>query len=169
MNFEKVNLNEIESINPFRLIGNDWMLITAGSSNDFNTMTASWGGLGVLWNKKVAFCFVRPQRYTFEFLEKNEGFTLSFFEDKYKAALGICGKLSGRNCNKIKEASLTPCQGSGGDIYFKEAKMVLACKKIYAQFVSPECLLEKELEKNYEMKDYHKMFVGEIKECLVRS
>lgn len=166
MNFENVNLSNLENLNPFNLIGNDWMLITSGKKENFNTMTASWGALGVLWNKKVAFCFVRPQRYTFEFMEENENFTLSFFEDRYKDALKICGRKSGRDCDKVKEANLTPCFSDGG-IYFKEAKMVLVCKKIYSQFINPECIIEKDLEKNYEMKDYHKMFVGEIKECLV--
>lgn len=168
MSFKELNLNEIENINPFNLIGNDWMLITSGSKENFNTMTASWGGLGVLWNKKVAFSFVRPQRYTFEFMEKNELFTLSFFGSEYKDALKICGRKSGRDCNKIKEAGLTPIFKDDAPC-FEEAKIVLICKKIYSRFISPECMIDKSLEKNYENKDYHKMFIGEILKCLVRD
>lgn len=168
MSFKELNLNEIEKINPFNLIGNDWMLITSGNEENFNTMTASWGGLGVLWNKKVAFSFVRPQRYTFEFMEENELFTLSFFDAKHKDALRLCGRKSGRDCNKVKEAGLTPFFKDNAPC-FEEAKMVLVCKKIYSQFISPECMIDKSLEKNYENKDYHKMFIGEILKCLVRD
>lgn len=168
MSFKELNLNEIEKINPFNLIGNDWMLITSGNEENFNTMTASWGGLGVLWNKKVAFSFVRPQRYTFEFMEENELFTLSFFDAKHKDALRLCGRKSGRDCDKVKEAGLTPFFEDNTPC-FKEAKMVLVCKKIYSQFISPECMIDKSLEKNYENKDYHKMFIGEILKCLVRD
>ena len=168
MSFKELSLNEIENINPFNLIGNDWMLITSGSKENFNTMTASWGGLGVLWNKKVAFSFVRPQRYTFEFMEKNELFTLSFFDSEHKDALKLCGRKSGRDCNKVKEAGLKPIFKDDAP-YFEEAKIVLVCKKIYSQFISPECMIDKSLEKNYENKDYHKMFIGEILKCLVRD
>ena len=168
MSFKELNLNEIEKINPFNLIGNDWMLITSGNEENFNTMTASWGGLGVLWNKKVAFSFVRPQRYTFEFMEENELFTLSFFDAKHKDALRLCGRKSGRDCDKVKEAGLTPFFEDNTHC-FEEAKMVLVCKKIYSQFISPECMIDKSLEKNYENKDYHKMFIGEILKCLVRD
>ncbi len=168
MSFKELNLNEIEKINPFNLIGDDWMLITSGNEKNFNTMTASWGGLGVLWNKKVAFSFVRPQRYTFEFMEENEFFTLSFFDAKHKDALRLCGRKSGRDCNKVKEAGLTPFFEDSAPC-FEEAKIVLICKKIYSQFISPECMIDKSLEKNYENKDYHKMFIGEILKCLVRD
>lgn len=168
MSFKELNLNKIEKINPFNLIGNDWMLITSGNQKNFNTMTASWGGLGILWNKKVAFSFVRPQRYTFEFMEENELFTLSFFDAEHKDALRLCGRKSGRDCDKVKEAGLTPFFEDNAPC-FEEAKMILVCKKIYSQFINPECMIDKSLEKNYENKDYHKMFIGEILKCLVRD
>ena len=150
---------------PFELIGNDWMLITAGNKEKFNTMTASWGTIGILWNKKVATCFIRPQRYTFEFIEKNDYFSLSFFDSSYKDILKLCGTKSGREIDKVKETNLTPCFENVAP-YFKEAHTVLVCKKIYSQFIDPECILDKSIEKNYPNKDYHKMYVGEIIDCI---
>ena len=94
--------------NVFKLIGRDWMLITAGDERRCNTMTASWGGLGVQWNANVAVSFVRPSRYTYEFLEKGKYYTLSFFDSGYRRALQLCGSKSGRDTDKIKEAELTP-------------------------------------------------------------
>src|SRR5512139_341908 len=99
---------ELLSDNPFRLIGADWMLITAGSPDAFNTMTASWGGLGVLWERKVAFCFIRPTRHTYGFIERAGGFTLSFFGEQYRSALQFCGTHSGRDTDKVSGAGLTP-------------------------------------------------------------
>lgn len=107
---EPANLKD----NPFKLINDDWMLITAGDKNNFNTMTASWGGLGIMWFKNVSFIVVRPSRYTFEFMEKHDRYTLSFFEEEYRDALNICGTKSGRDTDKIKEAGLTPVYDSGG-------------------------------------------------------
>ena len=168
MSFKSVNPNDLEKINPFNLIGNDWMLVTAGEKNNFNTMTASWGTVGVLWNKNIASCFVRPQRYTFKFLEENEIFSLSFFDEKYKDALKICGTKSGRDCNKINLAGLTPIFDEKTP-YFKESKMILICKKIYTQYIDPKYMIDENLESNYKLKDYHKMFVGEIIKCLVED
>ncbi len=168
MGFKSINLNDFEKINPFNLIGNEWMLITAGGKNNFNTMTASWGTMGVLWNKNIVSCFVRPQRYTFKFLEENEIFSISFFDGKHKDALKICGTKSGRDCDKINLAGLTPIFDEKAP-YFKESKMTLICKKIYAQYVDPKCMIDENLESNYKLKDYHKMFVGEIIKCLVED
>ena len=159
-------LNEIEikdlSMNPFTKIGKEWMLITAGNETGFNTMTASWGGLGVLWNKDVAFTFIRPSRYTFEFTEKEEYFSLCFFGDEYKNALMFCGRNSGRDCDKIKETGLTPAFIEGVPC-FQEAELVLICKKMYAQEMSDACALCDEVKKHYgEAEPYHTFYVGEI-------
>ena len=153
---------------PFELIGTDWMLITAGDKNKFNTMTASWGTLGVLWNKKIATCFVRPQRYTFEFIEKQNYFSLSFFNSSYKDALKLCGTKSGRDIDKVKETGLTPCFEESAP-YFSEAHTTLVCKKIYSDFISPKCIIDKSIESNYQNKDYHKMYIGEIIKCVVKE
>lgn len=167
MSFKKVDLKNLE-INPFTAIGDEWMLLTAGDKEKFNTMTVSWGGLGVLWNKKVSFCFVRPQRYTFEFTEKSDYYSLSFYDSKYKDALKICGTKSGRDIDKVKETGLTPNLSEFAP-YFEEAKIILICKKMYSQFIDPKCMIDDKIENNYPNKDYHKMYVGEIVECLVKE
>lgn len=165
MSFTETSAKELDGFNTFSQIGEKWMLITAGNKEKFNTMTASWGMMGILWTKDVATAFVRPQRYTFEFLEKNDYYTLSFFESKYKKQLSYCGRNSGRNVDKIKETGLTPIFDEQAP-YFKEASTVFICKKIYGQFISPEGFIDVDLDKNYENKDYHKMYVGEIIKCL---
>jgi len=155
--------------NTFKLIGRDWMLITAGNEESFNTMTASWGGLGVIWNDPVAFIFVRPQRYTFGFTESNEFFTLSFFEEKYRNALNICGTKSGRDCDKVALAGLTAVH-DGDCTYFDEAKLVLVCRKLYAQDLKAECFIDSAVAKaHYPSEDYHKMYVGKILKCLKKA
>jgi flavin reductase (DIM6/NTAB) family NADH-FMN oxidoreductase RutF len=151
--------------NPFQLIGQDWMLITAGhgkSHSTFNTMTAAWGGLGILWTKPVVFCFVRPTRYTYDFMEKNECFTLSFFAETYREALNICGTVSGRQVDKVTRAGLTPFEIQPGAVTFKESRLVLVCKKIYFQDLDSSHFLDQTIERNYPQKDYHRMYVGEI-------
>ena len=159
---------EPESIeeNIFDFIGKDWFLVTAGTEKSFNTMTAGWGGLGVLWNKKVCFIYIRPTRYTFEFLEKNETFTLSFFGSEHRKTLNYCGSHSGRDVDKAKETGLTPGITENGSVYFSEARLVIECKKIYTQDLDPGAFLDPGIEKNYPQKDYHRLYVGEILQCL---
>lgn len=151
--------------NPFKLIGGDWMLITAGTNEKFNTMTASWGGLGVLWERKVACIFIRPNRYTYEFVERSPLFTLSFFDENRRTALQYCGTHSGRSVDKVKEAGLTAVHDSGC-IYFQEARLVLCCRKLYHQDIDPGRFLDPAINGMYPQKDYHRMYVGEIVKCL---
>ena len=160
---ELKKLNQEEFIcNPFTKIGKEWMLISSGDNSKFNTMTASWGGLGVMWGKNVAFTFIRPQRYTREFIEKNEQFSLCFFDTTFQKTLSYLGSVSGRDENKIEKCGLTP-DFIENVPYFKEAKLVLICKKLYCQEMSPSCFLENSLdEKWYPNKDYHFMYVSEI-------
>jgi flavin reductase (DIM6/NTAB) family NADH-FMN oxidoreductase RutF len=154
------------SDNPFKLIGSDWMLIAARSGKKINMMTAGWGGFGVLWNKQVCFCFIRPGRHTYSFIERAKTFTLSFFDEKYREDLNFCGTQSGRNVDKVKETGLTPvCKGKD-TVYFKEARLVLVCKKIYFSQIDPAHFLDAGIAKNYPQKDYHRMYVGEIVSCL---
>jgi flavin reductase (DIM6/NTAB) family NADH-FMN oxidoreductase RutF len=153
--------------NVFKLIGKDWMLITAGTRDSFNTMTASWGGMGVLWDKKVSFAFVRPTRYTFEFLEQSEIYTLSFLDEQYRDILMYCGTKSGRDVNKVAETSLTPVFGDCA-VYFAEARLVIECRKIYAQDIVPANFLDQTIDDYYPKKDYHRMYIGEITRCLRR-
>lgn len=151
--------------NVFSLIGERWMLITAGTPERCNTMTASWGGLGVLWGKQTATCYIRPQRYTYEFMEAGEAFTLSFFGEEYRKALAFCGAKSGRDVDKIKECGFTVAAGAGDAPYFEEADLVLVCKKAYWQDLDPSHFLDPEIEKHYPQKDYHRMYIGEIVEA----
>jgi flavin reductase (DIM6/NTAB) family NADH-FMN oxidoreductase RutF len=161
--------NELTRIEPyqitdnvFKLIADDWMLITAGTKESFNTMTASWGALGELWNREVCFVFVRPTRYTYEFMEKSEYFTLSFFAEEHREALNFCGNNSGRDVDKIAATKLTPLEGTTGVIYFAEARLVMECRKIYSQDLDPQRFLETRINKLYPLKDYHRLYVGEI-------
>src|SRR6056297_354780 len=101
-NFTKIKPDKLRE-NPFQLIGQQWMLVTAGTLKHWNTLTASWGGMGVLWNRNVCFAFIRPSRYTYEFIEEHEDFTLSFFAEKYREALRYCGSHSGREVDKAAQ------------------------------------------------------------------
>ena len=166
-NFKTITASDIND-NTIRLISRDWMLVTAGSIENFNTMTASWGGLGHLWNKDVCFIFVRPSRHTFSFIENNKGFTLSFFTEKYRPALKLCGSKSGRDIDKVKAAGLTPAGSAAGNVYFGEARLVIECSKIYSQDISPELFLDPEIASNYSGGDYHRLYIGEIKSVLTR-
>ncbi len=165
--FKEVSPGSIEE-NFFKLIGEKWMLITAGCRESYNTMTASWGGVGVLWNKNVTFSFVRPGRYTFDFMEKNDYYTLSFYNDKYKKELSFCGTNSGRDVDKAKATGFTPVFDDGAP-YFEQAKMVLICKKLYSQYLAPELFADNSIEQNYPLKDYHKEYEGEIVKVLVKN
>ena len=138
------------------------MLVTSGVPGACNTMTASWGGVGVIWNKPVTTIYIRPQRYTYEFLEKNSLYTLSFFDEEYRAALKLCGYKSGRDMDKPKAAGLTPVE-LDGCAAFEEARLVLVCRKLYFSDIVPENLLDSTIDKvNYPAKDYHRMYIGEI-------
>jgi flavin reductase (DIM6/NTAB) family NADH-FMN oxidoreductase RutF len=130
-------------------------------------LTASWGGIGILWERKVAMCVIRPHRYTFEFMERHPAFSLSFFDEKYRKALKLCGKVSGRDIDKVKAAGLTPIEGRKGGIYFDEARMVLECRKIYWHDFDPTHFIEPKLDVFYPDKDYHRLYIGEIVNCLV--
>lgn len=160
--FQGVAPKEIDD-NFIKLIGDQWMLVTAGDSSGYNMMTASWGCAGFLWNKPVVFIFIRPQRHTFGFIEGNEEFTLSFFGEEYRNALQICGTVSGRDVNKTEKTGLTPRYTDAGNVAFEEARLILECRKLYADFLNPEAFIDRAiLEKSYPEKDFHKVYVAEI-------
>jgi len=165
MGFHKISPNDITG-NIFDMVGNKWMLITAGNEEKLNTMTASWGTAGVLWGKPVTFCFVRPNRYTYGFMEAGEYYTLSFYGEKQRDALRLCGTKSGRDMDKVAAAGLTPAFADCGAPYFEEAELVLVCRKIYIDDFKPELFCDPEIERNYPGKDYHRIYVGEILEVL---
>jgi flavin reductase (DIM6/NTAB) family NADH-FMN oxidoreductase RutF len=167
MSFKEIGPEQLTE-NPFRLIGRDWMLITAGDRDSFNTMTASWGGLGVLWERKVAFCFVRPTRYTYQFMERSPLYTLSFYPEELRKTLTFLGTHSGRDRDKIKESGLTLVRDKGF-VYFDEARLVLVCRKLYFQDIGPERFLDPKIMDMYPQKDFHRMYVGEVVKCLVKE
>lgn len=159
--FEKVSAEELNE-NFIDLIGNKWMLITASDGEKVNTMTASWGGVGELWNKNVSFSFIRPTRYTYEFVEKSDYYTLCFFDEEYREKLAYLGKVSGRDEDKISKMGLTVVKD--GDIsYFDEAKYVLVCRKLYKDDIEMENFTDMSFgEKIYAEGNLHRMYVGEI-------
>ena len=155
--------------NAARLIGSDWMLIGAGAGKAFNMMTASWGGLGNLWHRPVSFIFVRPQRYTYSFIEKNEYFSICFFDEKYREALNFSGTVSGKNVDKAAETGLTPIDFEDKTIYFEQARLVLICRKLYHQDIKPELFDDAVIDSFYPAKDYHRMYIGEIVHTLAEQ
>ena len=165
--FRTVKLESLK-MNPFSLIGSEWMLITAGGPAAFNTMTASWGCLGVMWGKPSVSCVIRPSRHTYKFMEADSVFSVSFFDRKYRKALELCGSRSGRDTDKVRAAGLTPVTGPSGSVYFDEARLVLECRKIYFHDFDPSKFLDPEIHKAYPDGDHHRMYVGEILRCLKR-
>ena len=154
--------------NLFSAINDDWMLITALKNDGrINTMTASWGGFGIMWNKPVCLCAIRPQRYTNEFVKENDILTLTFLKDGHRDALKLCGTKSGRDCDKIALASLTPITDNG-IAYFEQSRLVVVARKIYVSSFKAECFVDKAiLDKNYPKNDLHDVYVCEIERVLV--
>ncbi|MDT8718853.1 flavin reductase family protein [Clostridium sp. 19966] len=167
-NFKEIKPEELNK-SPFQIIGSDWMTITAEKDNKINTMTASWGGLGVMWGKNVAFITIRPTRYTKEFVDGSDTFSLTFFDGKFKKELAYIGNVSGRDEDKIAKTNLT-VQHSDNTPYFEEGSIAIICKKLYAQKFEPELFLDSSLdEKWYPEKDYHTMYIAEVKKVLIKE
>ena len=168
--FRKISPADLPD-NFFSRIGDDWMLITAqNSQGEVNTMTASWGCAGILWNKPVAICFIRPQRYTYGIVEDAETLTLSFFaEGQYRDALRYCGTKSGRDGDKFAATGLTVDHAENGAPYVDEANLVLVCRKLYADDLKENCFIDPEMLKHYAARDYHRFYICEIAEVLVQE
>ena len=161
MAFTKINIAE-QSFNPFEKIGKQWMLISAGTANSWNTMTASWGGVGVIWGKPSATCYIRHSRYTKEFVDKSEYFTLTFLKDGHRDALSLLGSESGRDMDKMHDSGLTSIFVDGQPT-FEEAELVLVCRKRCKSEIAPEDILQQEIiDNNYADRDFHTMYIGEI-------
>ena len=167
-NFKEIQPEELNE-SSFKLIGKDWMLITAEKDNKVNTMTASWGGLGVMWGKNVAYIVIRPKRYTKEFIDHSDTFSLTFFAESFRKQLNYLGTVSGRDEDKIKNANLTITH-SEGTPYFEEGNLVMLCKKLYAQEYKPECFIDKTLnEKWYPKADHHTLYIAEVTNILIKE
>lgn len=160
MNLKNFNLA------PLYVIDKEWAVLTAGDKEKYNAMTISWGGFGTIWNKPVVTVYVRPTRYTYQFIENSEYFTISFYDEKYKKDLSILGSKSGRALDKISLTKLTP-EFLENTISFKEAKLTIVCKKIYFQDldiknINSNNLLQSEETRFYKEEPVHRMYIGEV-------
>jgi len=168
MAFTEMKAGEL-NINPFTSFNKQWALLTAEKDGKINTMTISWGGVGILWNKEVATAYVRPQRYTKEFIDGSETFSISFFTEEYKEKLTYCGRTSGRDEDKIAKTGLTVAHNDCIP-YFEEAEKVLLVKKLFVTEMKEENFIDKNLvPANYANNDFHSIYIGEILKALKRG
>jgi flavin reductase (DIM6/NTAB) family NADH-FMN oxidoreductase RutF len=167
--FDKVDVKTLNE-NVFHLLDNQWMLITAGRINSYNTMTASWGGFGILWDKPIAICFIRPHRHTFNFVNQAGYYTLSVLPHEFKKILNYCGKYSGRDVDKIKETGLLPIETDLKNISFEQARLIFECRKLYSDDLKPDQFISKDIIMHtYPRGDFHRFFIGEIVTCFVKK
>ncbi|QUH26843.1 flavin reductase [Serpentinicella alkaliphila] len=153
----------------FKLIGEKWMLITAEYDSKVNTMTASWGGFGFMFNKNVVYIVIRPQRYTKSFVDNSDTFSLTFFDESFRKQLSYLGTVSGRNEDKISKANLT-IKHLNNTPYFEEGNMAIVCRKIYSQEFNSESFIDTELDnKWYPNKDYHTLYIAEVEKIVIKE
>ena len=167
MGFEKIRPEEMSG-NPFEVRGKDWFLISAGSEQKLNMMTGGWGYLGVFCGKPSAVVLVRPSRYTYEFINDNDYFTVSFYGSEYRPQLSLLGSKSGRDIDKVAESKLTPAFAECGAPYFEEADLVLVCKKIFEKDLTEADVPEDDKKRFFPAGDYHKLYFTELIEILER-
>lgn len=170
--FEQVDIESLE-LNPFSTLATDNFLITAGDAEAWNTMTAAWGFFGNMWAKPSFAIVVRDSRYTYEFLERSKGFTVSFFPPSFSKALQFCGSHSGRDTDKESETGLrsvvVELDGPGELVTFEQANMVFCCTKASRTIISPDQFLLSGIESFYPKKDYHTLYIGHIDQVLVQG
>lgn len=167
--FEKTEISDFY-VNPFDKIGKEWMLINASKPDgSYNPMTASWGGLGVLWNRNVCFCFIRDSRHTDVFAREGDVAAICFFDDENRGILNYCGRYSGRDTDKVADCKLTPITHPSGAVYFEEAKEVIVVKKLYTGKIEESGFNDRGLLKNYADNDYHNVYVYEIIQILSKK
>ena len=163
--FKEISAKDVKD-NLIKAIADEWMLISAGDENGYNMMTASWGFAGEMWGEDSIAVVVRPQRYTMEFLDRSDYFTVSFYGNN-KEIHKICGSKSGRDVNKTLETGLTPVAGEKY-VYFKEARMVLVVKKQFVQPLSENNFTDKTvIDRWYTEKDFHNLIIGKIEKVLI--
>jgi len=149
----------------FHLFDEQWLLLACGdfSKKHFNAMTISWGSIGIIWNRPFVQVAVRPSRYTFEFMNRYDTFTVSAFQEEYRDALNLLGSTSGRDGDKITGSGVTPVASHNvGSPGFAEAELVLECRKLFWQDIDNRHFVDAGIEKHYPEKDYHRMFFGEV-------
>lgn len=171
MTFSPLPIDDLQ-VRSHHLFDKQWLLLTCGdfSTNDYNTMTVSWGSLGTIWNRPFAQVFVRPSRHTYTFIDRYDNFSLSAFPESYRKALNLLGSKSGRDGDKIAESGLTPIASSTiSSPAFAEAELVIECKKIYWQDMDPAHFLDPQVKpRNYAKDDFHRIYFGEILAILAR-
>ncbi len=157
------------NLNPFKKIGDEWALLMSGDKNSYNSMTISWGYMGVMFNKPVFLTAVRPQRYTKEFIDKSEYFTISFFDKEYKKTLGYLGSKSGRDIDKMNVEGLEPIF-SDNTVFYNEASLVLVCKKLFSMEQSNAKFYDESIKSEiYPTGDYHTFYTGEIVKAYINE
>ena len=142
-----------------------WLLLTSGdfSAGRFNTMTVGWGSLGTMWGRPFAQVVVRPIRYTYQFVEEHDTFTLCAFPEDCRSALQLLGTKSGRDVDKIAEAGLTPIASTRiAAPGFAEAELIIECRKIYWDDLDPARFLNPDIKRHYPQKAYHRIYFGQI-------
>ena len=165
--FQPVGFEQMD-VNPFKMIGKDWMLVTAGNEEKANTMTASWGGVGVMWGKNVVYVFIRDSRFTKEFVDREGRFSLSFPEEKFRKVMKFLGTVSGRNEDKIKEAGVHIGYYNGVP-YIDEGSMIMICRVMSRTPIRKEDFLDDSIDTSwYASGDYHDMYIAEITDILAR-
>ena len=170
---KEISVSELQ-FNPMTMIAKEWMLVTAGNEQrGYNTMTASWGHLGSIWGHggglPTAVVYLRPQRYTKEFVDREELFTITVFPEEYRKALGYLGSHSGRDGDKVAAAGLAPVF-EGEYTYFAEAKLTLVCRKLYRGTIEPEGFMDQSfVDEYYPNRDFHDLYIGQIIKVLVQD
>jgi flavin reductase (DIM6/NTAB) family NADH-FMN oxidoreductase RutF len=173
--FESIEWRSVTE-NPSELISEEWMLVTPGTIDRWNTMTASWGGFGHFWGMDSVIVFVRPSRYTYVLMEESEGFTLSFLGEPGRRALDVCGAVSGRDTDKARDADIRPRGFSAGRgassragaaqvperVGFEEARLVVSCRKAYSQDLDPASFIDPSIARNYPLGDVHRLYIGAV-------
>ena len=155
--------------NPFQMIGKDWLLITAKKGDKVNTMTASWGGVGVMWGKPVAYLVIRDSRYTKEFVDAGDRLSVSVLNDSHRELLSYFGSVSGRDEDKIAKSGLALSEEEGIP-YFADSEIAFLCRKLYAQPMDASFLLEPEIDKLwYPNGNWHTMYIVEIEKLLMKE
>lgn len=158
------------AVNAVKMYDDDWMVVSAGNKESMNLMTISWGGLGELWNKPVATVYVAPQRYTYQFLEREEYYTICRFDSTYRDKLTYLGTKSGRDEDKVKGSGLTVRFTERGNPMYEEANLVIECRKIYHDNFRPERLQQEQLDWYEDRQvDPHGIFIGEIVDMWVKE
>lgn len=168
-NYREITPEEFDR-SPFRLIGKEWLLITAADStkeSGANAMTASWGGLGVLWNTPVATVYIRPQRYTYDLVENSEKISLCVLGEEYKKALAFCGTKSGRDYDKLKECGLSAEELDGVPV-ISDSRVIMICKKLYADDLKEDKFIDRSHLSHYDG-DFHRFYILEIEKILIKE